>query len=119
MSVLWLGAGVYSTTNVGGRRSSARYSKSKRVVLCMDADAAGQRAVERLCERPASSGLDSLSEAGVSVSVSTIPEDSGCKDPADFLQVPQLLKCKVAWCTCVYDTVRDTCLETHTVYTSR
>eukprot|EP00903_Cladosiphon_okamuranus_P011616 g10926.t1 len=64
----------------------ARYSKSKRVVLCMDGDAAGQRAVERLCESPASSGLDSLSEAGVSVSVASIPAGSGCKDPADFLQ---------------------------------
>lgn len=53
----------------------------------MDGDAAGQRAVERLCESPASSGLDSLSEAGVSVSVACIPVDSGCKDPADFLQV--------------------------------
>ncbi|CAM9896941.1 unnamed protein product, partial [Ectocarpus fasciculatus] len=63
-----------------------RYTKSKRVILCMDGDAAGRRAVERLCESPASSGLDSLSEAGVSVSVATIPEDSGCKDPADFLQ---------------------------------
>lgn len=57
------------------------------MVLCMDGDAAGQRAVERLCESPASSGLDSLSEAGVSVSVASIPGDSGCKDPADFLQV--------------------------------
>ncbi|CBJ33512.1 DNA primase [Ectocarpus siliculosus] len=64
----------------------ARYTKSKRVILCMDGDAAGRRAVERLCESPASSGLDSLSEAGVSVSVATIPEDPGCKDPADFLQ---------------------------------
>ncbi|CAN0234865.1 unnamed protein product, partial [Hapterophycus canaliculatus] len=65
----------------------ARCGGERRVVLCMDGDAAGQRAVERLCESPASSGLDSLSEAGVSVSVATIPEGSGCKDPADFLQV--------------------------------
>ncbi|CAM9170725.1 unnamed protein product [Ascophyllum nodosum] len=64
----------------------ARYSRSKRVVLCMDGDDAGQRAVERLCESPASSGLDSLSEAGVSISVASIPGDSGCKDPADYLQ---------------------------------
>lgn len=53
----------------------------------MDGDDAGHRAVERLCENPATSGLDSLSEAGVSVSVAFIPQDSGCKDPADFLQV--------------------------------
>ena len=56
-------------------------------MLCMDGDDAGQRAVERLCESPASSGLDSLSEAGVSISVASIPGDSGCKDPADYLQV--------------------------------
>lgn len=64
-----------------------RYSRSKRVVLCMDGDEAGHRAVERLCESPSSSGLDSLTESGVSISVASIPKDSGCKDPADFLQV--------------------------------
>lgn len=69
-----------------------RYSRSKKVVLCMDGDDAGQRAVERLCESPASSGLDSLSEAGVSVSVACIPKDSGCKDPADFLQVGRFFR---------------------------
>ncbi|CAM9337394.1 unnamed protein product [Discosporangium mesarthrocarpum] len=64
----------------------ARYCQNKRVVLCLDADEAGQQAVARLCESPSSSGLDALSEAGVVLSVASIPAESGCKDPADFLQ---------------------------------
>jgi DNA primase catalytic core len=63
----------------------ARNTRSKRVVLCLDADDAGVGAVERMCRDAAGSGMAALTEAGADVRVAALPTDCGCKDPADFI----------------------------------
>ncbi|KAG5175213.1 hypothetical protein JKP88DRAFT_338993, partial [Tribonema minus] len=62
---------------------AARHSRGRRVVLCMDADAAGAKAVERLCEGGA---LEEAAANGIEVRVADIAAAApGCKDPSDFV----------------------------------
>ena len=59
---------------------AARFSPSRRVVLCLDGDAAGAAAVRRLCEQV----LPKLSrDAGVDACVAFMP--GGAKDASDFI----------------------------------
>lgn len=61
--------------------TAARFSPSRRVVLALDADAAGDAAVRRLCNDV----LPTLAaQAGVDVVVMRWPD--GCKDAADFVE---------------------------------
>ena len=65
-----------------------RFSRNKRVCLCMDGDEAGNRAVARLCE---SSILRDLSEEGyyfrvADIAAATQGSSCKCKDPSDFIQ---------------------------------
>ena len=53
---------------------------SKRIVLSLDADDAGRRAVERLAEKE----LPALSAQGVDVRVTSLPE--GFKDPDEYVR---------------------------------
>ncbi|KAH8054604.1 RNA polymerase [Aureococcus anophagefferens] len=59
---------------------AARFSPSRRVVLCLDGDAAGAAAVRRLCEQV----LPKLSrDAGVDACVAFMP--GGAEDASDFI----------------------------------
>eukprot|EP00968_Pinguiococcus_pyrenoidosus_P003444 scaffold221_cov249-Pinguiococcus_pyrenoidosus.AAC.3 len=59
--------------------AAARASPSKRITVCLDADAAGQRATDRLCAEI----LPDLIAEGVDAYVGRL---DGAKDPSDWLQ---------------------------------
>lgn len=59
---------------------AAALAPSKRIVLSLDADDAGRRAVERLAEKE----LPALSAQGVDVRVTSLPE--GFKDPDEYVR---------------------------------
>ena len=61
--------------------TAARFSPSRRVVLALDADAAGDAAVRRLCDDVLPTLAD---ESGVDVVVMRWPD--GAKDAADFVE---------------------------------
>ena len=81
--------------------TAARFSPSRRVVLALDADAAGDAAVRRLCDDVLPTLAD---ESGVDVVVMRWPD--GAKDAADFVEGRRL---RGETDAAIAQTVRDLC----------
>lgn len=74
---------------------------SSKIILCFDADEAGQAAMERLCESNILS--KTVEKHGVNIHIAKIP-DKSIKDPADFVQArggdafrSEVLDASISW----------------------